>query len=664
MTPFEDLAQFIAVPRLDGLCLSPDGTRLITSVQRPDPAGAKYVRALWEIDPTGDRPAHRVTRSATGESSPAFRADGSLLFTSSRPDPDSADDDDSALLWSLPPTGEAEVIARSPGGCNSPVAAGAGNVFAITTDRLPGADSAEDDQRRRGERKDRKIGAMLHEGFPIRYWDHELGPGFPRILIGTELRDVTPDAGASLLNAGYDLTPDGRTVITDWQVALRHGQHQGTLQAIDVGTGQRRTIAAEDGASHGRPVISPDGRLVAAFRETEGDYETPWTLNVVIHTIDGTAAARSLEIGDDLSPNEVAWAPDSATLYVAGDRHGRGAVIAIDLAGAIQRRLVADAAYSNLCVSPDGRYVYALRSSMDAPNAPARLDADGIDQQPLPLPSPAPELTVPGTVRDVTATAPDGATVRGWLYTPADAVEASPLQLWIHGGPFASYNSWSWRWCPWLAVARGWSVLLPDPALSTGYGPDWIARAWPHRAATVWSDVEALLDEVCTRPEIDANRTACLGASFGGYMTNWLAGHTDRFSAIVTHSGLWAADQQHTTTDAAYWKSGLFGTPADHPDWYAENSPHHFIDNITTPMLITHGNRDYRVPYSESLRLWWDLVSHFDGDPADLPHRFLQLPSENHWVLSPSQSQLWNETVFAFLDWHVLGEKWRRPELS
>jgi dipeptidyl aminopeptidase/acylaminoacyl peptidase len=81
-------------------------------------------------------------------------------------------------------------------------------------------------------------------------------------------------------------------------------------------------------------------------------------------------------------------------------------------------------------------------------------------------------------------------------------------------------------------------------------------------------------------------------------------------------------------------------------------------------MLITHGNRDYRVPYSESLRLWWDLIRHFDGDPADLPHRFLQLPSENHWVLSPGQSQLWNETVFAFLDWHVLGQKWTRPELA
>jgi dipeptidyl aminopeptidase/acylaminoacyl peptidase len=164
-----------------------------------------------------------------------------------------------------------------------------------------------------------------------------------------------------------------------------------------------------------------------------------------------------------------------------------------------------------------------------------------------------------------------------------------------------------------------------------------------------------LLDAVAARDDVDASRTACLGGSFGGYMTNWIAGHTDRFGAIVTHAGLWALDQQHTTTDAAYWKSGLFGTPAEHPQWYAENSPNNFVDRIRTPMLVVHGNRDYRVPVSEALRLWWDLVSRFDGEPDDLPHRFLQLTGENHWVLSPANAVIWYETVLGFCDRHVLG---------
>jgi dipeptidyl aminopeptidase/acylaminoacyl peptidase len=169
----------------------------------------------------------------------------------------------------------------------------------------------------------------------------------------------------------------------------------------------------------------------------------------------------------------------------------------------------------------------------------------------------------------------------------------------------------------------------------------------------VWHDVESVLDEVLRRPELDAGRTACMGGSFGGYMVNWIAGHTDRFGAIVSHAGLWALDQQHPTTDMAAGKAAVFGLPEDHPEWYASNSPHRTAAAIRTPMLVIHGNRDYRVPVSESLRLWWDLVSRFDGDPQDLPHRFLQFTDENHWILGVANAETWYRTVFEFCDRHV-----------
>jgi dipeptidyl aminopeptidase/acylaminoacyl peptidase len=230
--------------------------------------------------------------------------------------------------------------------------------------------------------------------------------------------------------------------------------------------------------------------------------------------------------------------------------------------------------------------------------------------------------------------------------------------LWIHGGPFTSSNAWSWRWNPWVAVARGWAVLMPDPAMSTGYGQGWFGRAWPYVAAEVFADCEALLDAAAGLPEVDGSRVACLGGSFGGYLTNWVAGHVHRFGAIVTHAGLWALDQQHKTTDAAHYKTNIFGEPGDHPDWYAENSPHNAAAGIRTPMLVVHGNRDYRVPVSEALRLWWDLVAGFDGAPEDLPHRFLQLTGENHWVLSPANAEVWYDAVLGFCGEHVRGEPW------
>ena len=248
--------------------------------------------------------------------------------------------------------------------------------------------------------------------------------------------------------------------------------------------------------------------------------------------------------------------------------------------------------------------------------------------------------------------------MHGWLCLPPTSEEPAPVMLWIHGGPMGSFNAWSWRWNPWVAVARGWAVVMPDPALSTGYGQRWLERAWPYEAAEVFADCAAVLDSVLALPDVDESRVACLGASFGGYMTNWVAGHAaDRFGAIVTHAGLYALDQQHKTTDLPSFKTGIFGEPAEHPEWYRANSPHYGLVG-DTPMLIVHGNRDYRVPVGEALRLWWDLVSGWDGDPEDLPHRFLQLTGENHWVLSPANAEIWYDAVLGFCAQHVLGQKW------
>jgi dipeptidyl aminopeptidase/acylaminoacyl peptidase len=459
-------------------------------------------------------------------------------------------------------------------------------------------------------------------------------------------------------------------VATTWRTARRGGGFPYGVALIDVATGERTVLAEDEHVHHSGPRISPDGIRVALLREDDGDFATPatWRLRVVPvdggtvdgGTVDGGTGA-DVDLGD-LHPAEWVWSADGGTLYVTGDWHGRGAVLAADPAtGAVRRRLACDAVYTDLCPAPDGTALYALRSTVDAPPAPVRLDPAAVDQTPAALPDPAPVPAPPGRLTEV-ETEVDGAVVRGWLCLP-EGEGPAPLMLWVHGGPFTSSDTWSWRWNPWVAVARGWAVLLPDPALSTGYGPDWIARAWPHRARLVWRDLEGLLDAALARDDLDATRTACLGASFGGYMTNWIAGHTTRFGAIVTHAGLWALDQQHDTTDDAHWKNTLFGEPEEHPEWYAENSPHHTVRDIRTPLLVVHGNRDHRVPVSEALRLWWDLNRHFDGDPGQLPHRFLQFTGQGHWITSPADAEVWYESLLGFCAHHVLGEPERRPEL-
>jgi dipeptidyl aminopeptidase/acylaminoacyl peptidase len=275
------------------------------------------------------------------------------------------------------------------------------------------------------------------------------------------------------------------------------------------------------------------------------------------------------------------------------------------------------------------------------------------------LPNPGTLDGLPGTLHEVEATANDGTRVQSWLVLPdgASAENPAPLVLWIHGGPLMSWNSWSWRWTPWILAARGYAVLLPNPALSQGFGQDFVRRGWGEWGGAPYTDLMAAVDAAEQRPDIDASRTAAMGGSFGGYMANWIATQTDRFRAIVTHASLWDLDAFTGTTDAAYYWEKEWGDPLRDPKRYEQNSPHRYADAIRTPMLVIHGDKDYRVPIGEGLRLWYDLQK------RGVPSKFLYFPDENHWVLTPGNSQVWYSTVLAFLAEHVLGEEWQRPEL-
>jgi dipeptidyl aminopeptidase/acylaminoacyl peptidase len=262
----------------------------------------------------------------------------------------------------------------------------------------------------------------------------------------------------------------------------------------------------------------------------------------------------------------------------------------------------------------------------------------------------------------VEATAADGARVPAYLARPEEASSGNPapLLLWIHGGPLNSWNAWTWRWNPWLLVAKGYAVLLPDPALSTGYGQDFIQRGWGEWGKAPFTDLMAITDAVVERPDIDEARTAAMGGSFGGYMANWVAGQTDRFKAIVSHASLWALDQFGATTDASqYWLKEMTAEMA------LDNSPHRNVEKIATPMLVIHGDKDYRVPIGEGLRLWYELLSSSrlaaDADGGN-PHRFLYFPDENHWILQPQHAKVWYGVVEHFLAEHLLGEKVELPE--
>ncbi len=704
-TPFHDLDAYIAIPRLSGLVLSPDGSRLVTAVQTLDPERTAYRTALWEVDPAGERPARRLTRSAKGESAAVFTSEGDLLFTSARPDPDApADgkDDPEAALWLLPRAGgEARVIATAPGGIRQPLAAQDAAVVSVAAPVLPSARDLEHDQELRKVRKELKVSAILHAGYPIRHWDSDLGPGEARRFVADlgSLVDVPagpmPDvptatgrtlalrhltgAGRHLFEHSAELSRDGATLVTTWSVASGGTAIRAMLVAIDTGSGTRRTLVDEPETDLAAPAISPDGRWVAFLRES---WSTPWRAPAGgLGLVSLSDPGQPVVLADhwDRWPTSVAWLPDGSGLVVTADEDGRGPMFLVTFdeegpAGGrvtVDRITADDAAFTDVRVAPDGRTAYALRTSYAAPAEPVRVDLGAFvaggppgHRRPVdatPLRSPATRQPLPGTLREVSTAAADGTRVRGWLALPAGASEASPapLLLWIHGGPISSWNGWSWRWNPWLMVAQGYAVLLPDPGLSTGYGQDFVQRGWGCWGAEPYTDLMAITDAAEALPEVDATRTGAMGGSFGGYMANWVAGHTERFRAIVTHASLWALDQFGGTTDLAYYWSREMT-----PEMAAEHSPHRFVGRIRTPMLVIHGDHDYRVPIGEGLRLWYELLSASGLPAADdgtTVHRFLYFPDEHHWVLSPQHAKVWYATVLAFLARHVLEQESEPP---
>lgn len=690
LTPFHDLDHYLSIPRVSGLALSPDGSRLVTTVSTLNGKGTEFATALWELDPAGQKHARRITRSAKGEAGAAFAANGDVYFTSARPDPDSPDEEPVNALWMLPADGgEARVVLSRAGGISRIMAARDADAAFVTAEVLAGSADEGDDAERRKSRKDKKVSAILHSEYPVRYWDADLGPAQPRIFAvepGEDtapgkpatvdataplaLRNLTPDAGPRLREAETVVSPDGKTIYSSYTRALAKADSRFILVAVDVASGSLKVLLDHEGMSYFPGPVSPDGRTLVVVSESDSTPRKAPEIKLHLLDVSGDAAVddasglQPLAHDWDRWAKPAAWLPDGSAVLVTADDDGASPIFRVSVPSAAAEvgvtRVTHDAAaYTDVVISPEGRHAYALRSSYAFPPEAVRIDlATG---ETTPLPAPAERPACPGRLERIAASAADGSRVPAYLALPegASAESPAPLLLWIHGGPLGSWNAWTWRWNPWLLTARGYAVLLPDPALSTGYGQSHIQRGWGSWGKAPFTDLMAVTDAAVERADIDQERTAAMGGSFGGYMANWVAGNTDRFKAVVTHASLWALDQFGPTTDASqYWLKEMTEEMA------LENSPHLHAENISTPMLVIHGDKDYRVPIGEGLRLWYELLSKSRlaaDDDGQTPHRFLYFPDENHWILKPQHAKVWYQVVEWFLARNVLGQETELP---
>lgn len=656
---FVDLKDFVAEPRFTSLQLSPAASRVVLEKSQLNDKADAYVTSLWEAR---DGKLKRLTTGLHGERFFGFTKDDEVLFTAKR---DTEAESKEQKLFILPKSGEARLLTTRPYGFSNFSLASVSADIAFTSPVFATAESDSEDAQIAKERSERKLSGILHRGYPVRYWDHDLGPGLNQLFIlkAAQLESQDPVIAEQITDFSYGvklnsgiLNHDATKYYAELTRLISGTKSHVEIVEIDIASKKVETLVSDPNQNFSLRGFSAEGDYLVLTSNEMVSREKSLAFKIHLFEL-ATGSLRTLspysEEGEFSDwPDDFQISADAKRIYFSADFRGRGAIYELEVESEkITRLTTGKYHYTNLHLDKAAEELYALADAIDQPPLPVKLDPKNSAAELEFIETDLRMPQIPGELTEISTKAEDGTEIRSWLCLPKDASKDHPvpLLLWIHGGPFSSWNAWTWRWNPWTAVARGMAVLLPDPAISTGYSQQMIDRGWSELGGAPFKDLMAITEAALELEQIDQNRRAALGGSYGGYMANWIAGQTgDYFNCIVTHASLWNLDQfRHTTDTSVHWGAHISDSHV------AEFNPAAHVDKITAPMLVIHGDKDYRVPIGEGLRLWYELLSAANLSAEQNPHRFLYFPDENHWILSPNNSITWYETVFAFLDTHL-----------
>jgi dipeptidyl aminopeptidase/acylaminoacyl peptidase len=488
-------------------------------------------------------------------------------------------------------------------------------------------------------------------------------------------RDLTPgDYDAPVFSLGgqddYAFSPDGQEIC----YASNHDKVEATstnndLWIVPVNGGAAQNITADNPASDSTPLYSPDGKYIAYRAQQRPGYESD-RFRLMLYDRK-TGKRRSLSDGEDPFDrwvDSIAWSPDSQKLYLTAGDGGDSPIYMVFVNGESPLVLsIARGTNDSLVVTPDGKSLIFSRNSLRYPselfvvgvgNSQRFLGWKSLQQFPDNGPDGKPLTHLNDAVLSQVGMAPlesfwfegaKGDKVQGFLVKPPnfDATKKYPVKFLIHGGPQGAWgDDWSFRWNPELFAANGYVVVTINFHGSTGYGQKFIDAINGDWGGAPFEDLMKGLDYAeKTYPFIDKDRECALGASYGGYMANWLLGHTDRFKCIVSHDGMFNTVSAWGTTEELWFNNWEFkGTPYTNPEGYEKWSPRNAAKNFKTPTLVIHGQLDYRLDVSEGLQLFDTL------QVMGVPSKMLYFPDEGHWVLKPQNSQLWYKTVNDWVD--------------
>ena len=646
----------LAMDRIADPRVSPDGSRVAFAVSVTDLAANRRRSSLW-LAPTDGGPARRLT-TAGSDSQPRWSPDGkALYFVSGR--------SGSAQVWKLSFSGgEAEQVTDLPLDVDALEVSPKGDTLVVAMAVFPNASPADTKARLEAREKSKATG-LVYDSLFFRHWDTWANGTrnhlFVYDLAKRQARDLMPAMDADCPTApfggseDYALSPDGGTLVFS---AKNVGREEAwstnfDLYAVKVDGSAAPVKLTTNPAWDAAPRFSPDGRTLAYAAMSRPGYEAD-RFDLVLRDW-GTGKERRITVRTDDTPRgdrsagELTWLPDGKEILCTADHLGQKALFAVDVATGRTRTVVGDGAAGSPQPLAGGRILYALNSLL-GPNELYTVGRDGKGAARVTRFNDARLAQASlGATEQFTFTGAKGDKVYGYLVRPSnfDPAKKYPVAFLIHGGPQGSFgNDFHYRWNPQAYAGAGYAAVMIDFHGSTGYGQaftDAINGDW---GGAPYEDLMKGLDHALkVYPFLDKERVGALGASYGGYMINWIAGQTDRFKCLVSHDGNLDEKMAYFDTEELWfpeWEHG--GTPWGNPKGYAKHNPVDHVQNWKTPMLIIHGGKDYRVVDTQGMSSFTVLQR------RGIPSRFLYFPDENHWVLKPANSILWHETVLGWLD--------------
>ena len=632
--------------------VSPDGSRIVFTVSSLDLDANKRRSDLWLVGTDGAG-LHALTRDEASDSNGTWSPDGrTIYFLSTR--------SGSSQVWKLPlDGGEAQPVTALPLDVGSFLLSPDGTKLALAMEVFPGSTPSETKKRMDGEVATKATGRTYDRLF-FRHWDTWADGRRSHVFVvpvsGGEPVDVMKamDADSPSKPFGgseeFAFTPDGRSIVFSARDVGREEAWSTNfdlfLAPIDGSTAPRNLTAANQ-AWDAYPAFSPDGKTLAYAAMKRPGYEADRFRLMVRAWPEGTARVLTEEW--DRSAGNLTWSRDGKEIFVTSDDVGNHALFAVDVATGKVRTVVGKGHV--VAPQPIGERVVYLHDSMKGPAEIHTVRADGGDVRKVTGINDARLASIRmGEPEQFSFEGANGDTVHAWIVKPVDFDPALkyPVAFLIHGGPQGSWaNDFHYRWNPQAYAGRGYAAVMVDFHGSTGYGQaftDAINGDW---AGKPFEDLQKGLAATLEKyPWMDGSRVAALGASYGGYMINWIAGNwPDRFRTLVVHDGNLDERFAYFATEELWfpeWEHG--GTPWENPQGYDKHNPVDFVKNWKTPMLVIHGGKDYRVVDTGGFASFTALQR------MGIPSKFLYFPDENHWVLKPANSILWHDTVLDWLD--------------